>query len=589
MSRRKPAKLRLLRVGLASLMNRKENAAIKYLYRRVGTNPNERYSFRWQPQFFPNNNTSSEYLKKRLFSWSVKRRSDAGTLPEPTTEGNWSKNQRNNPDWRAAHYFWSWRFRGGSLRMDNETKNTDNFIRNIGSFYKKYLDQHRMGYHSERAFKDLIRAISSGMGPGGNSSPLPQFNTKMTIQSSDGATARSNEERLIYLAPHLNKHKFKQDKDGARIAKFIAQQQKVTGRPQQLDVVGGTPEGKIIEDFLKTKEKEIIAESNTFSTKMFTQIKAGADVTEKPLVARWGEELVTLDTKRINKIKSMPKAQKYKEYKEIIKEVKSNLSNLSLSGEAQRRLSGKGEAKGSAYTFFIPTGAGDLLAFKIAGDGSKPIVRGAIVPDVTESLGVAAVTHYLGADLTQRAMTVIDTGGRANTFGVGAAQREYRHNQSAQLLFMRDSTSNSTERPFNPTYHISIMPTKEYTARLADLVEDAFGAYYNNGTWQDFFDPQSQYSNNNAFRMWSTNWIKKSKELTESINKAATDDTDWKQWMQGKVKAKPKPYAWAHPVHIRPFLLTDKTGGKQYLAARQTPQGNFDTRLEGYLDNLSRM
>ena len=37
------------------------------MYRRVGQNPNERYSFRWQPQFRPDNNGEPEYLKKRLF------------------------------------------------------------------------------------------------------------------------------------------------------------------------------------------------------------------------------------------------------------------------------------------------------------------------------------------------------------------------------------------------------------------------------------------------------------------------------------------------------------------------------------------
>ena len=36
-----------------------------------------------------------------------------------------------------------------------------------------------------------------------------EINTKTVIQSSDGATSRSNEESLIYLAPHLNKKRFK--------------------------------------------------------------------------------------------------------------------------------------------------------------------------------------------------------------------------------------------------------------------------------------------------------------------------------------------------------------------------------------------
>ena len=582
MPRRRPNKPRLLRVGLVSLYNRKQKAAIKYMYRRVGKNANERYSFRWQPQFRPNNNTDSEYLKKRLFSWSVKYRSDNGLLPQSTTEANWSKKHRDNPDWRAAHYFWSYRSREFELRMDAETQDTESFMETIASFYQKYMRQANLPKQAEMAFKDLIRKINTSMGR------EVEINTKTVIQSSDGATSRSNEESLIYLAPHLNKKRFKEDKDGKRIAKLITSRVPTKGRPQQLDVRGGTAEAKIIENFLKSKEKEIITEGQAFSKSVFTKIDRGADVTEKPLVARWGDGLTTLDTQRINKIKTMSKSQKYAEYKKIIQEVKDNLNSIDLGGESKRRLSGEGEAKGGSYMFFIPTGAGDLLAFKIAGDGSRPIVRGAIIPDVAENLGVASVTHMLGADLTARAMKVISVSGKANTVIVGSSITEYRSNVAKRLLFMNDGVG-GTSRPFAPSYHTSIIPDRQFTAALADIVEDAFGAYYNNGVWQDFFDPQSQYSINNAFRMWANEWINKSKALEAGVDKLARGDVDWKSWMKGKVKPKPSPYSWSHPVHIRPFLLTDKTGTKQYMASRMTPQGQFKTPLEGYKDNLSRL
>ena len=89
-----PKGKRLIQIGLASLYNRKANNSIKYLYRRVGGSPKEKYSFRWQPQFAPNNNTDPEYMKKRIFSWITKRRSDRGELPDSTTSENWQKKPR---------------------------------------------------------------------------------------------------------------------------------------------------------------------------------------------------------------------------------------------------------------------------------------------------------------------------------------------------------------------------------------------------------------------------------------------------------------------------------------------------------------
>ena len=97
-----PKGKRLIRIGLASLYNRKVKSQIKYMYKRVGRSPNERYSFRWQPQFVPDNRGESEYLKKRLFSWVTKERSEAGELPDSTSRPSVNK----RPTERAAKYFW---------------------------------------------------------------------------------------------------------------------------------------------------------------------------------------------------------------------------------------------------------------------------------------------------------------------------------------------------------------------------------------------------------------------------------------------------------------------------------------------------
>jgi len=69
--------------------------------------------------------------------------------------------------------------------------------------------------------------------------------------------------------------------------------------------------------------------------------------------------------------------------------------------------------------------------------------------------------------------------------------------------------------------------------------------------------------------------------------------------MKNKVKTKVSPFSWAAPVHIRPFIVTDKTGTPQFSAARNVTAtdddqflslyGEFQTRMEAYKDNLSRM
>ena len=580
--RRNPGKPRLLRVGLASLYSRKANAQIKYLYRRVGKSQNERYSFRWQPQF-TSPGTDKEYLKKRLFSWAVKRRSQIGELPPSTTSKNWPKAHRNNQAWRASHYFWSWRLRDAELRMDSETENTEEFIREISALYRKYMDQSNLPAKAQQAFMDLIAIINTV------SKKQGEVNQKMVVRSSDGATARSKEEALIYLAPTLHKAKhLNEDRQMKAIAKSIEGSQNKRGRPQQLDVRGGTTEGKMLERFLKSRRDSIIPEGEAFSKSVFTKINAGADVTEKNLVARWGKELPNLDTKRIARLRAMPKAHKYAEYKSIIRDVRANIQNMSLGGEAQRRLQKGGEAHKKAYTFFIPTGAGDTIALKISGDPNKPSVIGGIIPDTMENMGMAAATHELGADFAARVRGVLATGGRMQNLKHDGDFYAWQMNTANQLLI---DGPHINRRPFAPTYHVSIIPPKEFTARLSDLVEDAFGAYYQRRSWEDLFDPQAQYSNNNVFRKWASHWIQRSRELESTINKAATGDTQWMGWMKNKVKTKVSPYSWAHPVRIRPFLLTDKTGTSQYLASptRMTPQGQFETAREGYLDNLRRL
>lgn len=76
---------RLIRIGYASLYNRKVTNSIQYIYRKVGKRKNDAHSFRWQPTY-TSNEAQPEYVKKRLFSWVTRERGVEGDLPPSESE-----------------------------------------------------------------------------------------------------------------------------------------------------------------------------------------------------------------------------------------------------------------------------------------------------------------------------------------------------------------------------------------------------------------------------------------------------------------------------------------------------------------------
>jgi hypothetical protein len=119
------------------------------------------------------------------------------------------------------------------------------------------------------------------------------------------------------------------------------------------------------------------------------------------------------------------------------------------------------------------------------------------------------------------------------------------------------------------------MTESNFAGVLSKVVNDAFGGYYNQGTWQDFFDPVSPHTQGkrNVFRQWSIEWIAKSISLTKELQEMADNDTNWKSWMKNKVKPGINPYSWSESVHIRPFIFSSKRGQLQREASILTAQG----------------
>ena len=609
--RRNAGRERLVRIGLTALYNRKRENNIRYVYRKVGKNPRERYSFRWQPRFTPDNQTDDEYLKKRLFSWTVKRRANDGTLTPSRTKDNWPKKHRKSRDWRAAHYFWSYKRGGQERRMMAQTKDPNVFMQSVAAYYDRYIRLAGIPTQSKQAFNSLIALMKHKVNRD------IEVDTKMDILRSDDAIAASTEEALIYLAPELHKRKIREDPENKQITRIIAamQNRRAHGK-QQIDVLGGSKEAKNIESFLKSKEKEIITEAGHLRQELFTKLDAGVDVSERNIFARFSETVPYIAEKKNAKyLRSMDKQAKYAEYKNIIMQIRTSVLNnyrsssgAGLAGESRRRLGlekssmNLQEAKGRSYLFILPTGAGDLIALKIRESGGKPNIVGGIIPNVRTNLGIASTQHVIGANKTSRAMKVIQALHGTNTLMMDGELRAYNvlSGRTLESLFGRDSTTGETVRMIAPTYGVSVIPHKRIVAGLADLVEGAFGEYYGRGTWERMFDPQDEkQGTNNMFRRWATQWTQQSMALTRQVNRAADSDVKWMPWMKNKVKTKVSPFSWAAPVHIRPFIVTDKTGNKQFTAARNvtatdddqflSSYGEFETRMEAYKDNLSRM
>jgi hypothetical protein len=569
-----PKGKRLIQIGLASLYNRKANNSIKYLYRRVGGSSKEKYSFRWQPQFAPNNNTDPEYMKKRIFSWITKRRSDRGELPDSTTSKNWPKAHRKNPDWRAAHYFWSYRTSEFERRMEAETEDADEAIKRFAKFYQKYIRDMDLPRFSRMAVNDLLRRMKQD----GNNK-IGKSTHKTIIRSSDGAAARSKEEQLIYLSPHLSDAQSKglisSNPEEKEIMNIISRTKFPPVRKQQLDIKTGTVESQMIETFIKSRQKEIMtraADKKAFVNNM----GAGTEVTQKTLEYRWKEATRKIDMKQH---KTKDNKVRFQELMTVVSTMEEDINNankpdVELRGEAERRF--RDEAKSEKmYTYTIPTAAGDLVLIKVAQKDDAIQLTGGMIPNVEADMGTAAANHMLGAAtvaVTKRVLNKLDT---SNAMQYGNDMMSFTETEADRLLWMRNPGSKVTENVYAPTYSVNIMSEGDFARCLSTLVNDAFGAYYNQGTWQNFFDPQSQYSENNAFRQWATEWINKSKALTKDLQELADNDTNWKPWMQRKVKSGTNPWSWTSPVQLRPFVFTSKRGQLQRQASLMTAQGRF--------------
>lgn len=564
---------RLIQIGLASLYNRKIQNSVRYIYRKVGRGKGTQPSFRWQPQFHPNNQTDDEYMKKRTFSWITKRRSDMGELPESTTKDNWTKSHRENSDWRASHYFWSWKRNEAELRMDAETEDPDETINRFAKFYQKYVEQLNLPKWSKLAMADLLNKIKmSGRGK------INERKFKTIIRSSDGAAARSKEEKLIYLAPHLNKAVSKglisSTPEEKEIEKIVSRLKFTASRPQQLDIKSGTVESKMIEAYIKSKENEIMTRAADKSA-FVRNMGAGTEVTMKRMFHRWKEATRNIN---LNKHKKLNKVGRYKELMSVVSTMESDINSskpdVELRGEAKRRFA-KEAKKDKMYTYTIPTEAGDLVIVKVKQEKDGITLTGGVIPDVKSDMGTAATDHMLGAATTRVTKKVLDKLDNKNSFKYNNAINEFTETEAERLLWMRNKGNSVTENVYAPTYSVNVMSEGGMARDLSKLVDEAFGAYYNQGTWQNAFDPTSQYSDNNAFRKWARDWIAKTISLTKELSKLADGDTNWKSWMQNKVKAGVNPWTWSEPVHIRPFVFSSKRGQFAKQASMMTAQGHF--------------
>ena len=593
---------RLIRIGLNVLYRRKRDNIVKYMYRRVGQNPNERYSFRWQPQYSPNNVDDKEYLKKKTFSWLTWARFKAKQLPPSTTSFNWrtgefskkrpgdnERDPRNN--WRAAHYFWISRV-GGGLRMDEETEDSDELMMRVHRFYNKALMQHNFVGKSQEAVMDLLMKIKRQTGD-----RMGDIGYKAIIRSSGDTTARSTEEKLIYLAPHLHKMKsFKESPTEKKIVDKVKQlMPKRAGKEQQIDVIyrnkNGklTPEGKMFDKFFKSQEGKMLGALNPN-----TKTSTGLDVTEKTLIGRFGEQ--TKGDKVIpSQLSSLPtsvKALRGKTAKDrfvalipILQEMRAEINNpdtqFELRGQAQRRFKKDAKKKGY-YEFAIPTGAGDILLLGLSNKGDKIGLSGGLIPDVgiNMDIGQAAANQMLGTKAGQATRATLRMMSGKNQFEYDGKLIQYRNYYANKLLHV-GYPGKVTDTPFAPTMHTNIMSRGDFVTHLSTLVNEAYGGSFQSGTWQDMFDPKTKFSNNNAFHQWAMDWIKESKALEDKVNKTMFSQRYF-TWASDKVFVGKRSHRWAgdiktwkSPASIRPFVYTSKVVTKQAEAANLTRQGAF--------------
>tara|TARA_R100000995_G_scaffold1594_2_gene1050 strand:+ start:528 stop:2339 length:1812 start_codon:yes stop_codon:yes gene_type:complete len=587
---------RLIRIGYASLYNRKVTNSIQYIYRKVGKRKNDAHSFRWQPTY-TSNEAEPEYVKKRLFSWVTRERGVEGDLPASRSEPGVNSKKLK----RAGKYFWGYNS-GGTRRMIDQSEDPEAIVLQTAKFYQTYINNRNISQKTDDLINDLLIRLKRAKGR-----DIGEVDYTPTIRSSDGVAAGSKEESLVFLAPHLHKHKGMKE---TAAEKAIVRTLKKTygkfdvGTEGQIDVRAGTEEGKMIQAFLNKNANTMIG------TLKGTDLGGGLDMTTTNLLTKgdvgkfWDEKSKRYTLDFLNKLdagtKSISDATAKGRYSKLLKvlqeisrEVNNPNSEVKLQGEVSRRFKGNKNNRADAkkageYLWSIPTGEGDVLIVRFTNLGDKIGVQGGLLPNVGDSLGVAAVSDYLGSGLSSITQGVIDSLNRKNQV---MYDNIYMNMTNQTMEYGLHSVGGST--PYIPTFHTNIMSKGKFTEDLSSLVNEAFTSWYSTNSWTEQFDPRAKFNRNNQARQWAQDWIKKSAELSEQINEDA--GKKWKQWYAkqigkyGKGTTWQKPWSWRAPLSLRPFIMTSAQGQKQAIASEYAKMQTRSGKMMSYSRAMSLM
>lgn len=587
---------RLIRIGYASLYNRKVTNSIQYIYRKVGKRKNDAHSFRWQPTY-TSNEAQPEYVKKRLFSWVTRERGVEGDLPPSESEPGVNSKKLK----RAGKYFWGYNS-GGTRRMIDQSEDPEAIVLQTARFYQTYINNRNISGKTDDLINDLLLRLKRAKG-----TDVGKVDYTPTIRSSDGVAAGSKEESLVFLAPHL--HKLKGVKETAAEKEIVRTLKKTYGKfdvgtEGQIDVRAGTEEGKMIQAFLKKNVDIMVGNLKGVG------LGGGVDITTTNLLTKgdvgkfWDvkNERYTLDF--LNKldrgqidISDATKQGRYRKLlgllQEISREVNNSNSEMKLQGEVSRRFKGNKNNRADAkkageYLWSIPTGEGDILILRFSNQGDKIGVQGGLLPNVGDSLGVAAVSDFLGSGLSSITQSVIDSLFRKNQLMYDNIYMDMTNQTMEYGLHYAGGTT-----PFVPTFHSNIMSRGRFTEDLSSLVNEAFTSWYSTNSWTEQFDPRGKFDRNNQARQWAHDWIKKSAELSAQINNDA--EKKWIQWYAkhigkyGKGTAWQKPWSWRSPLSLRPFIMTSAQGQKQAIASEYARMQTRSGKMMSYNQAMSLM
>lgn len=589
---------RLIRIGYASLYNRKVTNHIKYIYRKVGRRKNDAHSFRWQPTY-TSNEADPEYIKKRLFSWVTRERGAEGDLPPSESEPGVNSKKLK----RASKYFWGYNS-GGTRRMIDQSEDPESIVLQTARFYQKYINNRNISGKTDDLINSLLMRMKNAKGR-----DVSKLDYTPTIRSSDGVAADSKEEKLVFLAPHL--HKLKGVKETAAEKEIVRTLKKTygmfdVGTEGQIDIRAGTEEGKMIQEFLRKNADKMIG------TLKGVNLGGGIDITTTNLLTKddkgiskfWDKksEKYTLDF--LNKLaagkKSISDATAKGRYSKLLKilqeisrEVNNPDSEVKLQGEVSRRFKGNKNNRADAkkageYLWSIPTGEGDILILRFTNQGDKIGVQGSILPNVGDSLGAAAVSDFLGSGLSAITQGVIDSLSRKNQL---MYDNIYMNMTSQTMEYGLHYAGGTT--PFVPTFHSNIMSRGKFTEDLSSLVNEAFSSWYNTNSWTEQFDPMGAFGPSNEVKKWAQEWQIKSAELSAEINNDA--EKKWIQWYAkhigkyGKGTTWQKPWSWRSPLSLRPFIMTSAQGQKQAIASEYARAQTRSGKMMSYKQAMTLM